>query len=81
MRAFARVILQYLDLRRDAALYAAAIEPKTGHLFSQWLFSFKLNPQTVLFLGYSDNRRGEGAVGLTQTDRTFFVKVGYAWLP
>lgn len=39
-----------------------------------------MNPQTVVFVGYSDNRLGLGDVSLTQTDRTLFVKLGYAWL-
>ena len=40
---------------------------------------YKLSPRTVLFLGYSDNYLGMGRIDLTQTDRTFFVKIGYAW--
>jgi hypothetical protein len=48
-------------------------------VFTQILFSYKLNPQTVLFLGYSDNYFGETGIDITQTDRTFFVKLGYAW--
>jgi len=27
-------------------------------VFTQFLFSYKINPQTVLFLGYSDNALG-----------------------
>jgi Domain of unknown function (DUF5916)/Carbohydrate family 9 binding domain-like len=72
-RSFLRAIVQYLDL-------APAGEPASEDLFTQLLFSYKLNPQTVLFLGYSDDRIGVGDVGLTQTGRTFFFKVGYAWL-
>jgi hypothetical protein len=34
----------------------------------------------VLFVGYSDNYRGDQVVDLTQTDRALFVKVGYAWV-
>jgi len=34
----------------------------------------------VLFVGYSDNYRGNQDFGITQTDRTFFVKLGYAWI-
>ena len=30
------------------------MEPRTRRFFSQYLFSFKLNPQTVIFAGYSD---------------------------
>lgn len=45
------------------------------------LFSYKLNPQTVAFLGYSDTRLGTEIVDLTQQGRTFFIKVGYALRP
>jgi hypothetical protein len=53
----------------------------TKTLFAQLLFSLKLNPRTVVFVGYSDNRRGLTDTSLIQTDRTFFVKLGYAWRP
>jgi hypothetical protein len=32
-------------------------------------------------MGYSDNARGDQTIDVTRTDRTFFVKLGYAWLP
>jgi hypothetical protein len=80
-RAFVRALVQYLDLRRDPALYALPVEPSSSRLFMQWLFTYKVNPQTVLFLGYSDTRGGEDRVGLGRVDRTFFAKIGYAWLP
>jgi hypothetical protein len=80
-RAFARGTLQYLDLDRNPALYRIPVEARTKQLFSQLLFSYKLNPQTVLFLGYSDNAQAAGTLALTRTDRTFFVKLGYAWVP
>ncbi len=79
IRAFVRAIFQYLDLDRNLSLYAFPTEPKTRTFFSQFLFSYKLNPQTVLFLGYSNNYFGLKGIDLTQTDRTFFVKIGYAW--
>ncbi|HEX5760510.1 MAG TPA: DUF5916 domain-containing protein [Thermoanaerobaculia bacterium] len=72
-RSFLRAIVQYLDL-------APAGFESSEDLFTQLLFSYKLNPQTVLFLGYSDQRIGLGDLGLEQTGRTFFFKVGYAWL-
>ena len=79
VRTFVRVIFQYLDVDRNTSLYVFPTEPKTRTFFSQFLFSYKLNPQTVLFLGYSDNYFGLKGVDLTQTDRTFFIKIGYAW--
>jgi hypothetical protein len=77
--AFFRAILQYQDIDRNLDLYEDDVETKTQTLFSQLLFSYKLNPRTVLFLGYSDNYLGFTDISLTQTDRTFFLKIGYAW--
>ncbi len=79
VRTFIRAIVQYLDVSRNPDLYLFPVPPKTNTLFTQFLFSYKLNPQTVLFLGYSDNYLGQTGVDILQTDRTFFVKFGYAW--
>ena len=79
VRTFVRAIVQYLNVTRNPALYLLPLDPKTNTLFTQFLFSYKLNPQTVLFIGYSDNYLGMTGIDITQTDRTFFVKLGYAW--
>ncbi|MCX6551166.1 MAG: DUF5916 domain-containing protein [Acidobacteria bacterium] len=79
VRTFLRAILQYTDISRDVNAYAFPVEHRTRRLFSQYLFSYKLNPQTMLFVGYSDNSASTASVDLQQTDRTFFVKLGYAW--
>jgi hypothetical protein len=80
VRMFVRAIIQYLDLTRSQDLYTFPVEPESQELFTQFLFSYKLNPQTVVFVGYSDNRLGLQDIDLLQTDRTFFLKVGYAFL-
>lgn len=77
VRSFVRGIFQYLDVTRAPELYSFPVAEESEELFTQLLFSYKLNPQTVLFLGYSDNRLGV-AYDLDETDRTFFAKVGYA---
>lgn len=79
-KAFFRSILQFLDYDYNAPLYTFDIDPKFKRLFTQLLFSYKINPRTVLFVGYSDNYFGSHEFGLTQADRTFFVKLGYAWV-
>jgi hypothetical protein len=87
VRSFVRAILQYQDLERNPGMFASPVDSRTRQLFAQFLFSYKLNPRTVLFLGYSDNAMGgvfdsslgPGRVGITRTDRTFFLKIGYAW--
>ena len=80
VRMFVRGIFQYLDLEQDPDLFLFPVDPEIETLFTQLLFSYKLNPQTVLFLGYSDNRLGLRDISLDQTDRTFFFKVGYAFV-
>ncbi|MEW5981720.1 MAG: hypothetical protein AB1806_05040 [Acidobacteriota bacterium] len=80
VRTFVRAILQYTDLEREPTLYTYPIDRTSRRLFSQYLFSYELNPQTVLFLGYSDNWQGARGSDLGQQNRTFFAKVGYAWV-
>jgi hypothetical protein len=79
VRMFVRGIVQYLHLSQNPALYLVPVDAKTQTFFTQFLFSYKINPQTVLFLGYSDNYLGLTGIKTTRTDRTFFIKVGYAW--
>ncbi|HSL83589.1 MAG TPA: DUF5916 domain-containing protein [Thermoanaerobaculia bacterium] len=80
VRTFVRLVTQYFDLERDPALYTFPTEEHASSLFNQLLFSYKVNPQTVVFLGYSDNYQGdERAIDrLPQTNRTLFLKLGYA---
>jgi hypothetical protein len=78
-KMFVRAIVQYLNVSRDSDLYLIPTEAEIRTIFTQLLFSYKLNPQTVFFLGYSDNSLGMNGLDITMTDRTFFVKIGYAW--
>jgi hypothetical protein len=80
-RMFVRLITQYTDIQRDVTLYTVDVNAKTEQLFNQLLFSYKLNPQTVLFAGYSDNALGTERIDFERENRTFFVKLGYAWVP
>jgi len=80
VRTFIRWISQYLDVNRDPSLYTDEVDARSRTLFNQILFSYKINPQTVFFLGYSDNYLSDESIDLTQENRTIFLKVGYAWL-
>lgn len=92
VRSFVRAIVQYEDIDRDLAHYSPGITlpAESQELFTQLLFSYKLNARTVLFAGYSDRHLGGDVLGrptdgiddldLTQTDRTLFLKLGYAFL-
>jgi hypothetical protein len=80
VRAFARVILQNTTIRQNAAVAADDVEPEERSVFSQALLSYKLNAQTAVYAGYSDDQFGLENVDLTRTGRTFFFKIGYAWV-
>ena len=69
------------DVDRNLELYLNPAEESTRAVFTQFLFSYEVNPRTVLFAGYSDNRLGLTEVDMTTTDRSFFLKLGYAWRP
>jgi len=79
-RCFLRVIAQFQDVGRDPGMYSFPVPSSSRDLFTQVLFSYKINPQTVLFLGYSDNSFGSRGIDLVRADRTFFLKIGYAWV-
>lgn len=79
-RMFLRTIIQYKDYERNVAIYEDEdTDPHTKGIFTQFLFSYKVNPQTVFFLGYSDDYKSEYDINLVQTNRTIFAKLGYAY--
>ncbi|MDQ1355457.1 MAG: hypothetical protein QG657_5767 [Acidobacteriota bacterium] len=80
VRTFFRIILQYQDLKQNQALYLFPVDARTKTLFTQVLFSYKVNPQTKLFIGYSENQLGMTEFPLTRRNRTFFLKIGYAFI-
>ena len=79
LRTFARLVTQHFSVDRDPALYEATVDRRSQDLTNQLLFAYKVNPQTVLFLGYSDSSLADDRVDLTRQSRTLFFKLGYAW--
>jgi hypothetical protein len=80
-RFFVRAIFQYTDLHRDPALYAETVARQTRDLGSQLLVSYKLDVQTLAFLGYSDQWFSFDRASLDQQERALFLKLSYSWLP
>ncbi len=79
-RSFVRAILQYVDYRFTPELYTDGRGARSRELFTQLLYSFKLNPRTVAFLGYSDSSVDGPRGDLVRANRTVFAKLGYAWV-
>lgn len=51
-RSFIRTNLQYVDYRYNISLYEDEMDPLNKKMFTQVLYSYKINPQTVFYLGY-----------------------------
>ena len=82
IRSYLRLTTQFQDVERNQDLYVDPVDEHSKDVGRQLLYSYKLNPQTVFFLGYSDQHiDDDGLNGLTATDRTWFMKIGYAWTP
>jgi hypothetical protein len=77
-RAFLRLIGEYLDVNRDPRLYTFPVDPEGGSFAGSALFAYQLNWQTVLFVGYADNRAQDLLGDLQRQDRLVFVKLSYA---
>ncbi len=79
-RSFVRLIGQYTRTKRDASLYTFTVRPKVADFSSSALLAYKLNWQTVVFLGYGDQRTYLTATDQMEKDgRQAFMKVSYAW--
>jgi hypothetical protein len=78
-RAFLRLIGQYVETKRDPTLYTFEVSRKSGSFQGSALFSYKLNWQSVLFVGYGDTSVINEAGDLAHNDRQFFLKVSYAF--
>jgi uncharacterized protein DUF5916 len=78
-RLFVRGIGQYVSTDRDPSLYLSEIPARSGQFSGSALFAYKLNWQSVMFVGYGDDRTLSDEHRLEQADRQFFVKISYAF--
>ena len=87
-KSLVRVIAQHVKTDRNPALYLACpdyptkpcgIPPHSGSFLGSVLYSYKLNWQTVLFVGYGDDRVVTAADDLADFGRSLFFKVSYAY--
>jgi len=78
-RLFARGIVQYVSTTREPSLYIDSVSPSSASLGGSALLAYKLNWQSVMFIGHGDNREVSDADRLEKLDRQFFVKLSYAF--
>ncbi|MES3008727.1 MAG: DUF5916 domain-containing protein [Pseudomonadota bacterium] len=82
VRSFLRFVVQHGDTNRDASLYVRPVQELSRELTTQLLYSYKLTPQTLFYLGYSDAGFQDDSLDNIETsNRAVFAKFSYAWQP
>ncbi|GIU05136.1 hypothetical protein TUM4261_06500 [Shewanella sp. c952] len=79
---FIRVSSVYTHIERDPSLYQYGSPNKEQqNLGNEILYGYKLNPQSVFYLGYSDGLKSNDSIdSLMKTEETYFMKMSYAWI-
>ncbi|GAA5134376.1 carbohydrate binding family 9 domain-containing protein [Thalassotalea piscium] len=83
VRSYLKLNLVYSDIERNPNNNPMVdVSATNNDLSAQLIYAYKINPQTVFFLGYSDfSYQDDDLFSLERAERTFFTKVSYAWLP
>jgi len=85
MRSILKLVVQYTDIERNADMYKYDdIDDRPNeisrHFSTQLIYSYKINPQTLFFIGYSDGGYQNDSLDQLERDqRTVFTKFSYAW--
>jgi hypothetical protein len=73
------LIGQYVSTDRNPSLYTFPIGPHDAGFQGSVLYSYKINWQTVLYVGYGDDRILTENNDLAKLDRSLFFKISYAF--
>ena len=82
VRSYLKLNIVYSDVDRNVNNNPFTyVSNKERSLSTQLIYSYKLNPQTVFFVGYSDSSfQDDDLSNLKREQRTFFTKISYAWM-
>lgn len=79
-RTFLRLTTQYEKLVRNTSLYTFAVEQKEEFLNLELLYSYKINPRTLVFAGINTGSvRPDSMTPLKRNTEDFFLKFSYAF--
>jgi hypothetical protein len=81
LRQRLRLAVQYGNTEFDLGLNPSQVEREVSDIGTQLVYSYKINPRSVFYAGYSDNYFGTEDIDIFQTERSLFLKFGYAWQP
>jgi len=82
VNSYLKFNLVYTDIDFNLDNNASAYTAKDNNLSTQLIYAYKINPQTVFYLGYSDNSYQDDRLkSISREQRTIYSKISYAWLP
>ncbi|TQV84490.1 carbohydrate binding family 9 domain-containing protein [Aliikangiella coralliicola] len=69
-----------LTVQSQRFKYGLDVADEVKFMGTQLIYSYKVNPFTLAYIGYSDNAENDpNTLQLRKTDRTWFIKFSYAW--
>jgi hypothetical protein len=75
-----RLSVQASDIERNQSLYATPVMHEARDVAAQLLYSYKLNPRSAFYAGYSEGGYSDDQVrDIFSNTRSLFLKVSYAW--
>jgi hypothetical protein len=78
-RMWLRLIGQVQRTERDPELYLDEVDERSEAFSGSAVFAYKLNWQSVLYVGYGADRRLDDLGNLEPSGREFFLKISYAF--
>ncbi len=78
-RSWLRLVGEWQKIERDPGLYTFAVRPTSADFSGSAVFAYKLNWQTVLFLGLGEERSEDPNGHLQPLGRQAFFKLSYAF--
>ena len=73
------VLVQQQDIVRNTEAYLQAVEPHTKDVGHELMYSWKVNPQTEISVGFSDAyAENIEFSALAEKNRNWFMRLGYA---
>ncbi len=82
-RQFVRLVISYSEIDRNPDNYLFSdVDRNSKNLGLQFLYSYKVNPLTKFFVGYSQGGfDNDNLSALTTSNQSVFLKFSYAWMP
>lgn len=81
INSYLRLAIVNTNISRNPNNYINEVDATYKSLSTQLLYSYKLNPQTVFFAGYSDHGfQDDDLSKIIKDDKRIFMKFSYAWL-